>query len=170
MNLEAKPTIELLSKKHDRNTFECGVDALDRYIRKHASQDSRRRVARLFVATLDDSRLVAGYYTLSAAGVEHGDLPENVRRGLPRYPVPMARIGRLAVDKKFQGKGLGSYLLVDALQRVMMASQVVAIYAVIVDATDESAKRFYLKYGFTAFPEKPLRLFIPMETVAKLGH
>lgn len=170
MKLKQKPLIEQLAKKHNRATFSCGVHALDRYIRQQASQDTRRRVARLFVATLDDPKLVAGYYTLSAASVDRGDLSEEVRRKLPRYPVPVARIGRLAVDKRFQGRGLGACLLMDALERVLMASQVVAMYALIVDATNNAAKEFYEKYGFVAFPRSPLKLFIPLETVAKLGH
>lgn len=167
MLLKDKPVIEKLAKHHERESFSCGVKELDTYIRKHASQDSRRKVARVFVATMKGRRAIAGYYTLSAASIELSRLPERMRRKLPKYPVPVARIGRLAVDESYQGIGLGSYILMDALNRIMAASEVVAIFAVIVEATNDSARAFYEKYGFISLPENARRMVLPLETIGK---
>ena len=165
--LKDKPTIEKLAKHHDRESFSCGVRELDIYIRKLASQDSRRKVARVFVARLKGKKAIAGYYTLSAASIELQKMPEKIKKKLPRYPVPVARIGRLAVDRSCQGIGLGEYLLMDALNRIMAASEVVAIFAAIVEATDDNARTFYEKYGFVSLPENPRRMVLPLETIGK---
>jgi ribosomal protein S18 acetylase RimI-like enzyme len=163
--IQNRPTIVPLGRHHDRKSFSCGIEVLDRYIKEQASQDVKRRVSRVFVATMDDPGIVAGYYSLSAASVELEGLPEKERKKLPRYPVPVARIGRLAVDGKMQGRGLGAFLLMDAVDKIMAASEVVAIYAVIVDATDAAANAFYEKYGFRSFPGQNLRLFLDLETL-----
>ncbi len=170
MLLQQKPIIEQLARRHKRNAFRCGVPALDRYIRKQASQDSRRKVARIFVAALDNPVVIAGFYTLSAASVDLQDLPDKLKKKLPRYPIPVARIGRLAVDERFQGKGLGSYLLSDALNRVVAASEVVAMQAVIVEALDDATLTFYAKYGFRSLASTPLRMYLPLSTFEKMGY
>lgn len=167
MSIKERPVVEKLSKHHDRESFSCGVQELDTYIRKQASQDSRRKVARVFVATLKGRSAIAGYYTLSAASIELSRMPEKIQKKLPKYPVPVARIGRLAVDKSCQGIGLGSYLLMDALNRIIAASEVVAIFAVIVEATNDSARGFYEKYGFISLPENARRMVLPLETIGK---
>ncbi len=156
------------SAAHDRATFACGAPDLDRYIREHASQDVKRDVARVFVALEGEAAIVRGYYSLSAASFQRDALPAEQAKRLPRYPVPAALLGRLAVDERMKGKGLGAFLLMDALNRLLLATQTLAVHALVVDAKDEAAAAFYRKYGFIAFPDEARRLFLPMATVRKL--
>jgi ribosomal protein S18 acetylase RimI-like enzyme len=143
-------------------TFRCGQSSLDDYIRRHASQDVRRNVARVFLATPTNApRQLAGFFTLSAGSVACSDLPESLAKKLPRYPVPVALIGRLAVSEEFQGKGLGAILLADACQKVANASAVLAMAGIVVDAKDEAAMRFYEHFGFLRMPEHSARLLLP---------
>ena len=159
--------IEPLERHHDRSAFACGSDALDNYIRRQASQDIRRRVARVFVALPEGVKTVAGFYTLSAGSIERSSLPPDTAKHLPRYPVPVARIGRLAVDRRWAGQRLGSALLADALQRVILASSSLAVHAIIVDAKDEQAQRFYERFGFTLLPDTGRCLFYPLPAAAR---
>jgi ribosomal protein S18 acetylase RimI-like enzyme len=161
--------IEPLGSHHDRAAFSCGEPALDAYVRRQASQDVRRRVAQVFVAVGDAPGKIAGYYSLSAASFAKSELPPALAKRLPHYPVPAAVLGRLAVDRGQQGRGLGEMLLLDAIRRVLRASTAIAIYAVIVDAKNERAQTFYERYGFRAFAGEPRRLFLPLETFEKLG-
>jgi len=157
-----------LDKRHDRNNFDRGEATLNGYLSRYANQDIRRRVSRVFVASaVTEPQRIIGYYSLSAGSLAAADLPAEFRRRLPRYPVPVALLGRLAVDKSQQGQGLGAILIADALQRIAMAGQVVAVYAVVVDALDESAAEFYRQFGFIPLPSQPLKLFLPMDTVTK---
>lgn len=154
--------------KHDCSGFSCGEQALDDYIKKYASQDLKRNIARVFVALTPADMSILGYYTLSAASVKKKDIPPAVAKKLPHYPVPAVLIGRLAVDKRVQGKGLGRHLLVDAFYRVLTAKNTVGINSVIVDAKNTAARSFYKQYGFMEFSGDPNRLFIPMATVEKI--
>jgi GNAT superfamily N-acetyltransferase len=157
-----------LGKRHDRKNFDCGEATLNLYLNRYANQDIRRRVNRVFVASPPtELQRVIGYYSLSAGSLAAADLPDEFRRRLPRYPVPVALLGRLAVDKSQQGQGLGAILIADALQRIAMAGQVMAVYAVVVDALDESAAEFYRQLGFIPLPSQPLKLFLPMDTVPR---
>ena len=148
-------------KTIDTHSFQCGQPRLDEYIRRYASQDIRRNVARVFVATPTScpGRL-AGFFTLSAGSVSCTELPESLSKKLPSYPVPVALIGRLAVDVEFRGKGLGAILLADACQKVAAASAVLAIAGIVVDAKDEEASGFYRHFGFKPLPEHPTRLLL----------
>lgn len=155
--------IVLLESAHDRSQFICGTAPLDRYFQHQASQDIRRRVAACFVAISQEQR-IAGYYTLASASLLLSALPDKVGKKLPRYPsVPTVRMGRLAVDRDFQGQGLGGALLADALIRA--ARSEIAAYALMVDAKDDSAAAFYRHHGFIALPESPLTLFLPLAGV-----
>lgn len=146
----------------DADSFRCGQPLLDEYIRRYASQDVRRNVARVFMATPEtDSRQLAGFFTLSAGSVGCSDLPESLAKKLPRYPVPVALIGRLAVSTEFQGKGLGSILLADACQKVAHASATLAVAGIVVDAKDAAAATFYRHFGFLTLPGPPTRLLLP---------
>lgn len=162
--------VERLNPRHDRERFTCGVEALDRYLRVQARQEMTRDIAVVYVLVpADQPATVAGYYSLSSTGVRLSDLPETTRKRLPRYPlVPATLLGRLAVDETFRGRGFGERLLVDALKRSLTASRSVASVAVIVDAKDATGATFYARYGFIAFPDQPLRLFLPMKTIAAL--
>ncbi len=160
--------VEPLNPHHDRASFSCGEPSLDHYLRRQASQDARRRVARVFVAPGDPTERVAGYYTLSAASFEKDNLPAEIARRLPHYPVPAAVIGRLAVDLRSQGKGLGEFLLLDAIHRVVRAGDTLGVYAVVVDALHDRASAFYERYGFAPFPSRSLRLYLPLRTFEQL--
>ena len=158
--------VEALGSGHDRTAFASGSEALDRYFRTQASQDARKRVAAPFVLILADGA-VAGYYTLSSTAIKLGELPVEAVRRLPRYPfVPATLLGRLAVDKRHQGKGFGRFLLADALYRALRSE--VASFAVIVEAKDEAARRFYEREGFLLLPETPMKLFRPMADIERL--
>ena len=158
--------LEPLGDAHDRTGFACGQDPLDRYFQTQATQDIRRRVATCFVAVEVATGLVAAYYTLASAGIPIIDLPADLTKKLPRYPsIPAVRVGRLAVDARFQGRGLGGALLADALVRVM--SSAAAVYALLVDAKDEKAAAFYRHHGFVALASQPRTLFLPIATAEK---
>lgn len=151
-----------LDAAHDRTTFHSDSEALDRYLKEQVSQDVRRRVAACFVALSSEQR-IAGYYTLASASVMLSDLPPDIGKKLPRYPtVPAIRMGRLAVDQAYQGQGLGGVLLADALDRAIRCD--IAAYALVVDAKDGGAARFYLHHGFIALPSAPRTLFLPLAT------
>ena len=159
--------VEALAKKHRRDGFSCGVEALDRYFQQQVTQDMRRRVAICFVAVERASARVAGYYTLAATGIALDGLPEEARRELPRYPtVPAVRMGRLAVAADFSGRGLGAALLADAVTRT--AASDIAAYALIVDAKDEAAANFYRHHRFSPFAGRPLMLYLPLGGLGKL--
>lgn len=161
--------VEALDKQHDRKGFSCGVEPLDRYLREQAGQDAKKRVAAPFVLCEGESNVVLGYYTLSALSIDVGAWPEDVVRKLPRYPVvPATLLGRLAVDKRLRGKGMGEYLLMNALRRALVTSREVASVAVIVDAKDDAGVTFYQKYEFILFADQPRKLFLPMRTIERL--
>lgn len=160
-------SISPLSSEHDRLAFSCGVDALDRYLQAQASQDVRRHIANCFIAAPSGTAIIAGYYTLAAASIPVLDLPEDVTKRLPRYPVlPAALIGRLAVDRQYRRRSLGGALLFDAIERALRAEP--AVFAVVVDAKDEDAASFYRHFGFMSFASRPLSLFLPVATAMKL--
>lgn len=161
--------IDGLNMHHEKKEFSCGVEPLDRYLTGQASQDMRRRLAAIYVLTEIDTHLIIGYYTLSANSIELGALPEAIRKKLPRYPtVPSTLLGRLAVDKRYQGRNLGEHLLIDALQRSLAISRKLASLAMVVHAKDGQAIRFYVRYGFIPFADLPNRLFLPMDTIEQL--
>jgi GNAT superfamily N-acetyltransferase len=152
--------------RHDRTGFSCGVDALDDWFAQRAGQDERRSVARVFVA-LDDRLGVVGFYSLSAFTLAIDDLPPAWVKRLPCYGlIPAALIGRLARDRRLRGEGLGGLLLADAVRRVLDAAHTLAVFAIVVEAIDEDAAAFYRGFGFTPFPGRPLRLFMPLQDAA----
>lgn len=161
--------VESLGRQHDRTAFQCGTESLDRYLKQQARQDADKRVAAPFVAIRPPNSRVLGYYTLSASVLMLTDLPERLARKLPRYPqLPVTLVGRLAVDQSASGRGLGEYLLLDALHRSLVHADQIAALAVVVDAKNEAAARFYGQYGFLPLQAHPLRLFVPMGTVARV--
>jgi len=157
--------MEPLSSGHDWSAFACGEEALDRYFQTQATQDIRRRMANCFVAVEVGTGRVAGYYTLSSASIPMVDLPSEEVKRLPRYPsLPAVRIGRLAVDLGFQGRGLGAALLADAAHRAIHAD--VAAFTLLVDANGQGVA-FYRRHGFQALASQPMTLFLPLATVAR---
>lgn len=160
------PRVEPLGSHHVRTEFSSGVEPLDRYFRTQAGQDARKNMAAPFVLVLSDGT-IAGYYTLSATAVPAPELPADTIRKLPRYPlIPATLLGRLAVDQRFRGQGYGRFLLADALFRSVRSE--IASFAVIVDAKDDDARRFYERESFLPFPDQPMKLFRPMADLAAL--
>ncbi len=158
-----------LGKTHDRDSFACGSEPLDRYLRLQARQDAQKRVAAPFVLVEPPSSRVLGFYTLSASLIAADALPAELARILPRYPqLPVTLLGRLAVDQGMRGKGLGEFLLMDALHRSLDAAAEIAAMAVVVDAKGKDAVAFYARYGFIPLQRQPARMFLPMTTVAAI--
>ena len=143
---------------------------MDEYIRRYAGQDLKRRVSIVFVACGPGDHVVRGYYTLNAASFRGDDLPPAQARKVPHYPVPAAIIGRLAVDRTVRGQRVAEYLLMDCFERILQASQLIAVHAIVADAKDEKANAFHERYGFMSFVDQPLRLFITMGTVEQLRN
>jgi predicted GNAT family N-acyltransferase len=158
--------VEPLSSRHDRAAFYCGIPDLDRYLQQQARQDLERNLAAVFVLTRD-GREVAGFYTLSAHSILAEDLPQQLGKKLPRFPLPVTLLGRMAVSTTLRGQGLGEFLLMQALERAWVGSQQVASWAVVVDAK-AGARDFYARYDFVPLPSNPGPLFLPMKTIARL--
>lgn len=154
-------------KRHRVEAFTCGQETLDRWLRAYAGQSQRRDAARTFV-TAEPDDTVACYYTLVAAQVEYSAATADVRQSLsPHFPIPVARLARLAVASPYQGKGLGRSLLLDALRRVLRASEELAVRAVTVDAVDERAASFYRAFGFEPSDLAPSTRMIPLKIVRR---
>ena len=164
--------VESLSKQHDRLGFDCGVKELNDFLKRYASQNQKKHISKTFVAVSDENtndlpkKEVLGFYTLSTGEMDHSLLPSDVRH--PKYPVSIARLARLAVDLKQQGNGVGGRLLYDALNKIKAASAAVGIFAVVVDAKDVGAKKFYEHYHFVPLEDSELTLFLPMAVIDKL--
>lgn len=158
--------IEPLGKKHNRAAFSCGTDELDNYLHRQASQDTKRRIARIFVLrSVADDQTVLGYYTLSALSIDLSSLPSDIVKNLPKHPVPSALIGRLAVSTKSQGTGLGTILLADAIKRTLALSDEIDVYAMVVDALNTDAEAFYQGFGFIKLGAATNRLFLPLKSI-----
>jgi ribosomal protein S18 acetylase RimI-like enzyme len=157
--------IDAITVGHDRSSFDCGHPFLNTYLSQFARQNDKNRVARAYVMVPNEAgNPVMGYYTLSASAVGFDSLPAAIRKRLPKYPVPVVRIGELAVDKRHKGQGLGSALLLDAFGRIANASEEVAVWAVVVDPIDQQAASFYQHHGFESLLECDT-LFLTMKDV-----
>jgi len=158
--------IEPLSAAHDRAAFVSGSAPLDRYFREQATQDIKRRIATCFIALNIETQEIAGFYTLAATNIALDALAPQIIKKLPRYPVvPAVLLGRLAIAKTVQGKGMGAALLADALIRTARAE--LGVFAIIVDAKDEAAQRFYERFGFTLLSGEARRLVLPIATALR---
>ncbi len=159
--------MEILSGRHDRGRFVCGVELLDVYLRRIAAQDARRSIATVFVALEKETGSVGGYYTLSMSGVAMDDLPQELARRMPHYPMmPAVRLGRLAVRSDVQGLGLGTHLLMDAFARSLRSGIAWAVF--LVDALDVRARDFYHRFGFRSFLDDDRHLFVTRRTIEPL--
>ena len=159
---------EPLGKHHDRQRFDCGVEVLNDYLVRIATQDIKRKAAAVFVLTPEtETSRVAGYYTLCSTSIELVQIPASLSKRLPRYPdVPAILIGRLARDVSFPG--VGSLLLADALARCVRVANEIAATVVVVDIKNQSVGRFYERHGFGALPRLPTRMFLPIATAEQL--
>lgn len=158
--------IEPLEAKHGAAGFASGVEALDRWFREHAGLAERSGSARTFVAA-GESGEVIGFYSLAVCGVVPAEAPARMRRGMPAQPLPAALLARLAVDRSWQGRGLGAALLRDALLRVVGIAEEIGLRAVLVDAKNEAAATFYEHFGFERFPPPSQRLFLLLKDLRK---
>lgn len=157
--------IEPFAPEQDRANFTCGRAPLDDFLRHRVRQYEGRRLGKTFVAVPTGKKTIIGYYTIAAGSVELKNLPTKLTRKLPKHPIPVILLARLAVDQSAQGQRIGEGLLLDALQRSLDLSVRLGIYAVEVDALDQTAARCYQEYGFTPLLDDPLHLFLPLATI-----
>lgn len=160
--------LERIKKLHDRSSFSCGKPVLDEYLEHFARQNDENNIGYTYVAVKQGAKAVIGYFTISFSSVEFEEFPKNLTMRLPRYPIPCVLIGKLAVDRSVQGRGLGRLLLWEALRMAVEASAEIAAYAVIVDAVDEEARRFYLHNGFAGLPVNKKRLAVSIRSLREV--
>ena len=161
-------SLELLAPHHNRAAFSCGNEQLDRYLHSVATQDKKKNIAIPYVIFDRDCQNIIGYYTLSMSGIDLEQLPEKIVKKLPKYPiVGVTLIGRLAVSSDYKGSGWGKLLIMDALHRSLAASKATASFAVVVDAIDDEAVRFYQRFDFQPFPDSSTKLFRTMTNIDK---
>jgi GNAT superfamily N-acetyltransferase len=161
----AKPeftSVAPLDGGHDRTVFDCGVPALNLYLRNYALQNQKKGIVRNYVTTHSDSKTVVAYYSLVYAAIDQKLLPAKLVKGLGKYDIPVMLLARLAVDHREHGKGLGKALLKDAILRTMQAAEIAGLKLLLVHAKDEAAADFYRKHGFEAVLDDPLKLFLPV--------
>jgi GNAT superfamily N-acetyltransferase len=155
--MSEKPNVAKLTADHDHASFDCGNDALNRFIKQHALQGQRAGISQTYVATIGTG--IVGFHTLVVGEVTHSEAPERLAKGLPRFPIPIIILARLAVDASWKGKGLGGALVVDAMRRILNAADIAGVRAMVVHAKDDDARRFYEHLGFIPFPGKMLTLY-----------
>ena len=160
---------EILNSNHRKQEFSCGKEMLDNYLKKQANQDTKRKLSACFVLNDEATNLLKGYYTLANNSIPQNLIPTEFRKKLPKsyISIPTTLLGRLAIDNRFQGKGIGKLLLIDALKRSYEISKSIGSFAVIVDPLDEDAEKFYDKYGFINLPDSG-KMFLPMNTIKTL--
>lgn len=164
-----KELTENLNSKHRKKEFCCGKSLLDNYLHKQANQDVKRKLSACFVLRDEKTDLLKGYYTLANSSIAQELIPEKFQKKLPNSykSIPTTLLGRLAIDNRFQGQGVGKLLLIDALRKSFDSSRSLGSFAVVVDPIDEDAERFYDKYGFIKLPDSG-KMFLPMNTVRTL--
>jgi GNAT superfamily N-acetyltransferase len=161
------PQITKLSSRFNVAKFDCGAEALNTFLVRFALANQNAGGASTYVAATEDD--VVGYFSLATAQVEYADAPERLRKGLARHPIPVILLARLAVDRTWQGKGLGAALLRDALRRTLNAADIVGVRAMMVHAKDEPARQFYEHFDFDPSPIEPLHMFLLVKEIARLA-
>ncbi|WP_319521551.1 GNAT family N-acetyltransferase [uncultured Desulfosarcina sp.] len=157
---------EPISKRHDRQAFDCGEAALNDFLQRYACKSHELCGAKTFLAIDDaDKKAIHGFYSLSPASIEYARTPGIIRRGLARYDVPVFRLARLAVDLKMQGQGFGGQLLLAAGRRCLLASQEVGGVALLIDAKNDRAAKWYAEYGAVPIADVPLTLLLPLSVI-----
>ncbi|HEY2147213.1 MAG TPA: GNAT family N-acetyltransferase [Pirellulales bacterium] len=157
---------EPIAKKHDRASFDCGEPELNEFLRRHARQNHDKGVAKTFLAiSQSDGKTILGFYSLCPASLEYARTPEIVRKGLARHDVPVFRLARLAVDRTVQGQGLGGQLILAAGRRCLLAATEVGGVALLIDAKNERAAKWYATYGAMPLIDAPLSLVLPLATI-----
>lgn len=157
---------EPLGRDHALNGFDCGRASLNVWLMKYARQADAAGSARTYVVVDSGHEHVVGYHAVAAAGVEREAATARVIRGMPRYPIPVVLLARLAVDTSVAGKGVGAWLLRDAMMRTLAASETIGVRAMLVHAIDDDARGFYLRHGLEPSPTDPLHLMILIKDIA----
>ena len=155
--MSEKPRIAKLTISHDASCFDCSHEALNHFIRLHALPGQRASISQTYVAVVGET--IVGYHTLVVGNVLYEDAPERLGKGIPRHPIPVLLLARLAVDQAWQGQGLGAALVLDAIRRTLQVADIAGVRALLVHAKDETACRFYTHLGFEPFPGEPLVLY-----------
>lgn len=161
--------VELLNKNHNRTDFDCGKELLNNYLKNQAGQDIKRKLSACFVLLESKTNNIQGYYTLASNSIPLNSFPENLQKKFPKSytSIPTTLLGRLAVDIKYQGKGVGKILLIDALKRSYDISEEIGSFAVVVDPLDDEAEKFYEKYDFIKLPDSK-KMFVAIKTLHHL--
>jgi predicted GNAT family N-acyltransferase len=170
--MKAQATFEIrkLDGTHNKKSFSSGSIQLDYYLKNQAGQDIKKNVSVTYALTVINAADIIGYYTLSSISIDISELSDEYMKKLPKYPMlPGILIGRLAIDSNHQGKKIGGHLLIDALKRSLLISDQIGINAVIVDAKDDNAVKFYKHYEFIEFPSNNRKLFLPINTIRALN-
>jgi GNAT superfamily N-acetyltransferase len=162
------PEITLLDRKHDRAGFDCGVPELNAFLKVTARQHTQKGISRTFVLTYNGSTAILGFFTLTLCEVHPVGLPTTISRYYPLHQLPAVRLARLAVSRKEQGKRFGELLLTEAMYRTRLIAEQAGLIGLFVDAKDDSARQFYLRYGFLSLVDQPLQLFLPIATIRKI--
>jgi GNAT superfamily N-acetyltransferase len=150
---------------HDRKAFDCGEPALNEFLRTKAAKHQAQRVSRSFVLTDDiEPARILGFYTLSNSQIAREQLSADEAKALPRHPIPAVMLARLAIDRAQQGRRFGRWLLMDAIKRCALVGRQTGVYALLVDAKNDEAKRFYQRFGFTEITDRPMTLYLPLAT------
>lgn len=157
--------IEKLARDHHLDTFDCGQEALNRFLKRFSFTSQQANASQTYVGLTDDQ--VVGYYTLVVAEISPSEAPERVGKGLARHPIPLMLLARLAVSRRWQGKGVGSGLLKDAMVRTLQAAEIAGIRALAAHAKDEETQSFYSHFGFIPSPTDPLHLYLLIKDIRK---
>lgn len=164
--MNPRQRIEKLRPGHLVDGFDCGREELNRYLLRYALQNQQAGAAQTYLGLVDDS--VIGYHTLAVGQVSREESPERLIKGLARHPVPIMLLARLAVDRRWHGKGVGKALLKDAMQRTLQAADIAGIRAFAVHAKDEESRTFYRKFDFIPSPTDPMHLFVLLKDVRRI--
>lgn len=157
--------LRALGADDELDDFDCGISSLNQWLSRYARVAAAAGSARTFVVLDAGQERIVGYHALAAASIEHADATERVRKSMPRYPIPAILLARLAVDLSVQGRGVGAWLLADAMRRSMSAAEQVGIRALIVYAIDDRARRFYERHGLTPSASDPQHLMILIKDI-----
>ena len=156
---------EPIARHHDRAVFDCGVDTLNEFLKRHARKSHKRGGAKTFLAVSDSDERILGFYSLSPASIAYERAPEIIKRGLARYEIPVFRLARLAVNRSVQKQGLGGQLLLAAGRRCLMVATEAGGVALLIDAKNEQAAQWYAGYGAVPLLDTPLSLLLPLKTI-----
>lgn len=158
--------VEKLRREHAIEDFDCGREELNRFLIRYAWQNQQAGASQTYVGVAGES--VVGFYTLAVGQVRYEEAPERLKKGLARHPVPIMLLARLAVDRRWQGMGVGQGLLKDAMLRTLQAADIAGIRAFAAHAKDEDARRFYERLSLVPSPTDPMHLFVLLKDVRKL--